>query len=95
MKKSTFQLVTIPGAIALVAASVLIGGSAAQANTGTCGYYSESRADNSNYVCVAKQVQSVVYTPGAVHYGGWATYGYTSWQNANYPVVTGFTYNIR
>ncbi len=95
MKKSISRLATITGAAALVAASILVGGGAASANTGTCGYYSESRADNSNYACVALQVQSKVYVPGAVKYGNWASYGYTSWQSANYPVVNGFTYLTR
>jgi hypothetical protein len=79
----------------IVAANLLLIAGPASAGTGTCGYYSESRAVNSTSACYSKQVRSIIQVNGVQKIAPWASYGSTSWQSQSYPSVDWVNYGIR
>jgi len=65
---------------------------AAQAASGYCGYYSETRAVNSASACSTGTVRSEIKAYGSIHYGPYVGSGKTSWQPVNYAVVDWASY---
>lgn len=92
MGTKTNRFAAVTAAAVLLSGATLLASPAAFADSGSCGYYSESRAVNSTSFCANKVVQSQVKEGNTIHYGRWAPRGQTSWQSANYASVAWYTY---
>ena len=83
--------------LALGLGGLAIGAAPAAADTGLCGYYSESRAANTASNCYNRQVRSIVLVnPNKTYsYGPWVNNGSTSWQPYSYPAIEWYSYSTR